>query len=671
MIFSFCRTVKARWLFLLFILTVPFTADAQKTYQLTSPNGKLKAIVEVGKNINFSLKHGETQVLKPSVIQIELMNGVVMGNTPKVRKVSNVSVNKILKSPFYKKATVRDQYNETTFSFRDNYQIVFRLYDDGLAYHFATQWKDSLYIKNEGACYNFPKDYTAVVPYVNESSGKSFEQQYFNGFENLYTTGTLTKLNKERLMFLPILVDLEEGKKLCITEANLDNYPGMFLHHTSDDPSLTGIFSTYPKRTETTRTRVLVKQREDYIAKTEGTRTFPWRVFIVTESDKELANNDMIYKLATPSRITDTSWIKPGKVAWEWWSQANLYGVDFRAGMNTETYKYYIDFAAANQLDYVIIDGGWYNYDTQDVFTSQPELDVPAVVEYGKLKNIGIVLWIGYPALQKDPEKIVKHYADLGIKGFKVDYMDRDDQIVTDFLYTLADLCARHHLFLDYHGTSKPTGLQRTYPNVLNFEGVNGLEQLKWASKSMDMVTYDVTIPFIRMVAGPMDYTPGAMRNAVRSNYAPIYSEPMSQGTRCRQLAMYVVFEAPLNMLSDSPSNYNKETECLHFIASVPTVWDETVVVGGKVGEYIVLARRKGDTWYMGGLTNWDARDVEVDLSFIQSENYRIELFKDGINADRAARDYKKEVFDIPAGKKLNIHMAPGGGFALRAFVQE
>lgn len=661
------KAAEAKQIAVLLALAVtPLTLSAQKTYPLTSPDGKLKATVEVGKDINFTLVHGQTEVLKPSVIRLELTDGTVLGDAPRVKKVSKTSVDKVLRTPFYKKAEVKEQYNETTLTFQGNYQVVFRLYNDGLAYRFATQRKDSLYIKDEGAYYNFPKDYTAVVPYVRDLDKTTFEQQFFNSFENLYAEASLTRLDEKRLMFLPLLVNLDGGKKLCITESDLDNYPGMFLNNAKEAPLLKGVFATYPRKLEPSRVQVFVKEREPYIAKTKGTRAFPWRAFIVAESDKELADNDMVYKLATPCRISDTSWIKPGKVAWEWWSQAGLYDVDFRAGMNTETYKYYIDFAAAHKLEYIIVDGGWYDYSTQDVFTSVPALDIPALVAYGKSKHVGVMLWMSYAAFGRDPEKIVKHFAGMGIKGFKVDFMDRDDQIVTDFLYKTAEICARHKMLMDYHGTSKPAGVQRTYPNVVNFEGVNGLEQMKWSPQSFDLVTYDVIIPFIRMVAGPMDYTPGAMRNATRSNYAPVFSEPMSQGTRCRQLATYVVFEAPLNMLSDSPSNYEREQECLQYIASVPTVWDETVAVDGKVGQFITLARRAGDTWYVGGLTNWDARDLEVDLSFVKGSDYRIELFRDGTNADRIARDYKKETFDMPADKKLNVHLAPGGGFALR-----
>lgn len=299
-----------------------------------------------------------------------------------------------------------------------------------------------------------------------------------------------------------------------------------------------------------------------------------------------------------------------------------------------------------------------------------PEINLQELVDYGKSKNVGIILWAGYYAFDRDMEKVVDYFAKMGVKGFKIDFMDRDDQEVIDFLYRSAKVCADHKMLVDFHGICKPTGLQRTYPNVLNYEGVNGLEQMKWAPDTLDMVTYDVTIPFIRMVAGPMDYTQGAMRNAVKGNYAPVYSEAMSQGTRCRQLATYVIFESPFNMLCDSPSNYEREEECTGFISRIPTVWDETVALDGKVGDYVTIARRSGKEWYVGGLTDWNPRDVVLDLSFLGEGNYKMELFKDGINADRAACDYKKETLSVPADRKLKIHLAPGGGYAARIYVE-
>ena len=340
--------------------------------------------------------------------------------------------------------------------------------------------------------------------------------------------------------------------------------------------------------------------------------------------------------------------------------------MDFRAGINNPTYKYYIDFAAEHGIEYVILDEGWAVNLQADMMQVIPEIDLQELVDYGKSKNVGIILWAGYWAFARDMENVVKHYSDMGVKGFKVDFLDRDDQEMVNFIYEASEVCAKYKMLVDFHGVFKPTGLQRTYPNVLNYEGVNGLEQLKWSPESYDMVTYDVTIPFIRMIAGPMDYTQGAMRNAVKGNYRPVNSEPMSQGTRCRQLATYVIFESPFNMLCDAPSNYRREKECTEFISNIPTIWDETVSLDGKVSEYVAIARRHGNDWYIGALTNWTPRELDLDLSFLGEGDYTLELFKDGINADRAARDYKKEVISVPTDRKLKIHMAPGGGYAAR-----
>ena len=642
---------------------------AQKKYPLSSPDGKLKAEVVIGENISFSFNHDGTEALAPSTISMKLEGGETLGIRPVVRKVKTEAVNRVLETPFYKKSNVKDSYNETVFSFRGNYKLIFRVYDDGLAYRFATDRKDSLTVVSEDNHYAFGSDHRAVVPYVRDLDKLTFEQQFFNSFENLYTHESITRLDTKRLMFLPLLVELGNGKKLCITEADLEDYPGMFLNNTSDKPSFKSVFAPVVKRTENGTSQIFVKERENYIARTAGTRVFPWRTFIISLKDAELTNSDMVYRLASPSRVKDLSWIKPGKVAWEWWSRANLYGVDFRAGMNNDTYKYYIDFASRNGLEYIIMDGGWYNNKVNDLFKSVPDIDIKELVEYGKSKNVGILIWMSYSAMAKVMEPVIKHYAAMGVKGFKIDFFDRDDQAVIRYLYDCARVCAENKMVVDYHGICKPAGLQRTYPNVFSFEGVNGLEQMKWSAPTFDLVTYDVTIPFIRMVAGPMDYTPGAMRNSVKGGYAPIFADPMSQGTRCRQLAEYIVFESPLAMLSDSPVNYDKEPESRDFIATVPTVWKETVALAGKVGEYVSIARQAADgVWFVGGLTGWDARTLEVDLSFLGDGAYEAELFTDGINADRSACDYKRTLVGVSADKKLSVKMAPGGGFAMRIY---
>ncbi|MDO4736860.1 MAG: glycoside hydrolase family 97 catalytic domain-containing protein, partial [Bacteroidia bacterium] len=410
-----------------------------------------------------------------------------------------------------------------------------------------------------------------------------------------------------------------------------------------------------------------VYTRKPYIAKCNPGEVFPWRIIAVSTEDIQMADNDLIYLLATPADDkADYSWVKPGKVAWDWWNGWNLYNVDFKAEINNDTYKYYIDFASKEGIEYVILDEGWAVNKKADLFQVVPEIDLQELVEYAKERNVGLILWAGYVAFDRDMERVCEHYSKMGFKGFKVDFMDRDDQIAVDFHHRAAKMAAKYKMMVDFHGTYKPTGLHRTYPNVINYEGVYGLEQMKWAPQTVDQVTYDVTVPYIRMMAGPMDYTQGAMRNAIKKNYKPVYTEAMSQGTRCRQLAQYIIFDSPLNMLCDSPSNYLNERESLEYIASVPTIWDETKGIDGKVSEYIVMARRSGDTWYIGGMTNWEERDIEIDLSFLPEGTYNVELFRDGVNADKAARDYKKELFTISSAQKLKVHLVSGGGFAAR-----
>ncbi|HOY50948.1 MAG TPA: glycoside hydrolase family 97 catalytic domain-containing protein, partial [Prolixibacteraceae bacterium] len=433
--------------------------------------------------------------------------------------------------------------------------------------------------------------------------------------------------------------------------------------------ALTGVHAPYPKTPAQGGQNILQQiatEREPFIAQVKAGAALPWRVLTVSTSDRELLDNDLVYLLASPSRIEDPSWIKPGKVAWDWWNDWNIDGVDFRAGINNDTYKYYIDFASENKIEYVILDEGWAVNKKADLLQIIPEISVKELVDYAKERNVGIILWAGYHAMDRDLEQVCRIYSEMGVKGFKVDFMDRDDQPMVEFYYRCAETAARYNLMVDFHGAYKPTGLHRTWPNVINFEGVNGLEQVKWSPVEVDMVGYDVTFPYIRMLAGPVDYTQGAMRNANRWNYRPINSDPMSQGTRCRQLAQYVIFESPLNMLCDNPSNYRREAECTRFIAEIPTVWDETIALDGKVGEYIVIARRKGDTWYVGGLTNWHKREVTVDLGFLGDQFKTVELFRDGINADRAARDYKRETFPLPTERKMTLTLMQGGGFAAK-----
>ena len=678
----------------LLLLTV--SAFAQKQYTLQSPDGKITVTVSEDEHVVvglmnspnpdkrsyefqeyrlcYSVKHEETVVLDKSEIAMHIDNGRMLGvsSKPSITTAKTKSVNQTVKAPFYKRAEIRDQYNELVLNFKGNYKVVFRAYNEGVAYRFQTDFKKPFEVRRETAQFNFDDDYQALVPYVLRRAGQEgdlINQQFYNSFENTYTHTALSQMDTQKLAFLPLLVELKDGKKAVITEADLEDYPGLYLRKQNVGNGLFAVHAGYPKTREQSghnNLQWIVKERENYIAKVEGKRSFPWRCIVISESDKELADSDLVYLLAAPSRVEDVSWIQPGKVAWDWWNAWNIYGVDFEAGINNDTYKYYIDFASKHGIEYIILDEGWAVNKKADLFQVIPEIDLREIINYGKSKNVGIILWAGYWAFARDMEHVCKHFAEMGVKGFKVDFMDRDDQAMTKFFYDAAEIASRYHLMLDFHGAFKPSGLTRTYPNVINFEGVYGLENAKWGSRDRDHVIYDAQIPFIRQAAGPMDYTQGAMKNAVLRNFYGSNSEPMSMGTRCHQLALYIVLDSPINMLCDSPTNYMKEPDCTEFIAQIPTVWDQSCVMEGEIGKFIVTARQKGNTWYIGGITDWTARDINVDTSILPAGNYQMEIFQDGVNADRKGTDFKKIVKEFKAGSPLQIHLAPGGGFAIK-----
>ncbi len=644
------------------------SVGASKTYDLTSPDGRLKVSVTAGDGICYSLEHDGDLLMKDSNIGMYMTDGTVFGGVQPVRKVVRRAVNQTLPAIMYKKAEVKDEFCEMTLKFA-KFSVVFRAYDDGMAYRFVSHVKGGYEVEQEQAKFNFPADWNMWAAYVCQHT-ETLDSQFYNSFENQYEHVPLSQWNKDRMAFLPLMVDGPDGRKIVITEAGLTDYPGMYLYNADEEASLSARFAPYPKEVKQgghNNLQMEVQSREGYIAKCAGEDVFPWRIIAVSENDVQMADNDMVYRLAEPADPDmDWSWVKPGKVAWDWWNAWNIYGVDFKSGINNETYEYYIDFASANGIEYVILDEGWSVNGAADLFQVVPEIDLERLVKYASERNVGLILWAGYWAFDRDMEKVCRHYSEMGIKGFKIDFMDRDDQYMVNFHERAARTAAKYRMMVDFHGTYKPVGLHRTYPNVVNYEGVHGLEQMKWSPESVDQVTYDVTVPYIRMMAGPMDYTQGAMRNAARGAYRPVNDEAMSQGTRCRQLSQYVIFDSPLNMLCDSPSNYMNEKECTAFIAAVPTVWDETRGLDGKVGEYVAMARRKGNVWYVGAMTDWNARSLELDLDFLPEGEYEVELFRDGINADRVARDYRREVIALPASRTLHAEMAPGGGFVAK-----
>jgi alpha-glucosidase len=642
------------------------TSAMAKNYTLASPNGKLKVTVNVDKTITYEVNFKGQQLLAPSQISMTVGKGETWGVGSKLTKAFSGVRNTTIKAQNYKKAVVKDQCNMLLFLFK-GFSLEFRAYDEGVAYRFVSGSKKAFNVINEQADMNYASNFESLVPYVREKG--DITKQFDNSFENTYTPTRLSGLKDGQLLFLPYIVKADNGVKIVVAESDVENYPGMFVQKSSNANALKATFAPYPKTVKQgghNELEQLVTETENYITVAKPLQQFPWRIISVSADDKDILNNDMVFRLASPSRLADASWVKPGKVAWDWWNDWGLYKVPFKAGINTETYKYYIDFAAKHGIEYVILDEGWAVNKKADLFQVVPEIDLKAIVDYGKQKGVGIILWAGYKAFDRDMERVCKTYSVMGVKGYKVDFINRNDAEVMNFLYKAAETCAKYKQVLDFHGICPPTGLTRTWPNVINFEGVDGQENDKWATiKQYDQVEYDVTIPFARNFAGPMDYTQGAMLNGTRSTFHPSNSEPMSQGTRCHQLAEYVIFISPLNMLCDSPTHYEAEPECTEFIAGIPTVWDETVPLKSEVGEYVAVARRKGAKWYVGALTNWTPRDLTLDLSPLKVAGKTATVFKDGVNAEKFAQDYVKTTLTIPADGKVIVHLAPGGGVAL------
>ncbi|MBP7730182.1 MAG: glycoside hydrolase family 97 protein [Bacteroidales bacterium] len=635
------------------LLFMCFIQGFSRDYKVSSPDGNIAVTVTVDKHISWVAAYKGEQILSSSRTAIILSDGRIPVENESVRKPLTGKVNEIITPVVaHKRSSINDNYNYLTLTFRSGFGITFRIYNDGFAYRFESDIKDSLVIKNEISELSFPEGTVCWFPY---------ESGFMSHNENTFVYSLLDSINAKHLASLPVLFKPKDVNVL-ITESSIEEYPGMWLRGAGGG-RLTGVWPQYPAEERLIGDRNLrVTKTEDYIARVAGERTYPWRVFIISKEDGGLIESDMVFRLAAPNRLKDTDWIKPGKVAWDWWNANNLYGVDFRAGINNQTYKYYIDFASKNKLEYVILDEGWYR--RGNVLDVVPGLDIPELCRYASERNVGIILWVVFKALDDKLDEALSKFEEWGVKGVKVDFMQRDDQKMVRFYYKIARKTAEHKMLVDFHGSYKPDGFIRTYPNAITREGVKGMEHSKW-SKDVNP-EHDVTIPFTRMVAGPMDYTPGAMVNMEKENFQPIYSRPTSQGTRVHQMAMYVIFESPLQMLSDSPSNYEREKECTDFIASVPVVWDDIKVLQAKTGDYILLARKSGRNWFVGGMTDWNARELELDLSFLEPGQYVMEVFQDGVNADRYASDYKHIVLEIDRGVKNKIYMAPGGGWVAK-----
>jgi len=625
-----------------------------QTKKLTSPDNSVVVTISLNDTLRFSVVYQSKPVIENCAISLNLPNKV-FGVKPRVTKSIAKTINETQTLVVaYKQSTITDACNELTLRFKDNYSVVFRAYNNGVAYRFETTASDSLKINQETMQLNFGQECSTYFPE---------ETSFISHYEGHYKHYQVNKIADSQFCSLPVYMKTQSGISLVFTETDVYDYPNLFLKGTHKN----GFSAIQPREVLKAEPHKRHPDRYEeitatapYIASVKGTRTFPWRVFMVSENDNGIVENALAYQLASPNQIPNAQWIKPGKVAWDWWNANNIYGVDFKSGINTETYKYYIDFAANFGLEYIILDEGW-SKTTMNVLENAPGIDVQELVAYGNQKKVGVILWLLWKPLDLDMENILKTYAGWGVKGIKVDFMQRADQYMVNYYTRVAQTAAKYQLFVDFHGAYKPSGLQKAYPNVLSHEGVLGLENNKWGNEITP--EHDLILPFTRMTAGPMDYTPGAMDNAFGKDFFDRFNRPMSQGTRAHQVAMYVVYESPLQMLADNPSNYYRETPCTQFIAKIPVTWDETHVLQSQIADYIVLARRKGNQWFIGAMTDENPRDFDIDLSFIPKEFNQIEFLADGINADRVAVDYKKGEITRPENNLLKIHLAPGGGY--------
>ena len=643
-------------IFLVLVLTLCLTsfAAAQRDYSLRSPDNRIEVKIRTSDRLQYDVFFKDKPLLLNSQLSITI-DHVTMGLNPKVVSGKERSSDQILEPPVRQKfAKIRDHYNELRLELEGGLAVVFRAYNEGAAYRLETSLpQPQVHVYDEEATFNFAGDHTVYYP---------SEDSFFSHNERKYLPQTMSQIGPAALASLPAVVDAGDGVKVAIAESDLEDYPGMWLRGTSGN-ALLAVFPPYPLKEQLERDRDFkVVESADYIAVTRGTRTFPWRVIGIAEKDGDLLTNPLVWLLEKPSQVQDTSWIKPGKVAWDWWNANNVYDVDFRAGINTQTYKYYIDFAAKYGIPYIILDEGWYKLG--NLLDVVPDVNIQEISDYGKQKNVGVILWVVWKTLDDQLIPALDQFQKWGVKGIKVDFMQRSDQLLINYFHKVSLETAKRKMLVDFHGDQKPATMTRTWPNLISTEGVRGMEWNKWSAEIDPL--HDVTLPFTRMFLGPMDFTPGAMINAQKASFAAVFNRPMSQGTRCHQLAMYVVYESPLQMLSDSPSNYLREPQTMEFLGPVPSVWDETKVLDGRIAEYVAVARRSGNEWYVGAMTNWTSREMEIDLSFLPDGNYSMEAYQDGINADRNGSDYVQVKTQVNKTTKLKVKLAPGGGWAAR-----
>jgi alpha-glucosidase len=639
----------------IFIIAPAFAREIK----LQSPDGRIEVRLSNDEGLTYRIFYQRNALLDRSAIDLELNDGNRLSDGLAIASVKRNQVRSAIDVPVpEKRRTIPDQYNQVEIRFRQPYSLVLRVYNDGVAYRIVTHFQDSIVIKNEVALFNFAQNGKAWYPQVKP---RNDADHFHTSFEENYDYKPLDSIAPQALIFNPVLIETGPQSKVLITESDLIDYPGMFMTGTSGK-SLSSSFAPYPleeKMVGGEFPQLIVTKRAGYIARTAGSRSLPWRVIVISGNDKELPNNDLVYRLASPPKFSDFSWIKPGKSTEEWIIASNLYNVPFVAGVNTATYKYYIDFAKRFGFERILLDAGW--SDNTDLFKINPEINMEEIASYAKANNIGLSLWTLASALDRQLEPALEQFNRWGVDFIMTDFMDRDDQKMVNFHHRIAKACARHKIALMFHGSFKPAGFNRTWPHALTREGVLGSEFNKWSHRATP--AHNVTLPFIRMVAGPMDYEPGLLQNATRESFKPIDAYVMSQGTRCHQMAMFVVYDSPMQFFSGNPSTGMQEPALMELLGSIPTVWDETSIVGGKVGELIITTRKRENNWYIGAMTNWTERNFTINLDFLDEGEYQLTAASDGINAHRYAADYQITTKTVRKGDTLEIKLAPGGGY--------
>lgn len=654
------KTIKClTFLFLFLAFALPGrTAD---TLTVRSPSGKMLLKVWKEKQLHYTVSYQQTVIIGPGAIDMQLADGASLVQSAIRSSVTKAVKEEIIAPVPDKRISIPDQYTELTIVFKLPFGIIFRVYEDGVAYRIQTRFKDSIIVKDELAEFSFPSQPSGYFP---EISMKENEDPFKTSFEDLYTYKALSAFPVTSIAYTPILVVPPSNPKIAITESDLEDYPGMFLQGTGTS-KLNGVFSHYPleeKVAEALYSQSRVTKKADYIARTAGTRNFPWRVLIIAAQDKDLPSNDLVYRLAEPSRLADISWISPGNITDEWIIDVNLFNVPFKSGRNTASYKYYIDFASRFGFDRIMMDAGW--SDNNDLFKVNPEINMDTLVAYAKLKGVKIAMWTLALTLDKQLEPALAQFNKWGVDFIMTDFIDRDDQVSVNFHKRITEACAVYKIMIMFHGTYPPKGFNRTYPNAITREGVLGSEYNIWSEKvSPD---HDVTLPFTRMLAGPMDYEPGMLYNANKKSFRMIEGIVYSQGTRAHQAAMPIVFDSPIQFFAGNPSQGFLEPDYMELIGQLPTTWDETIILDAKVGEYIITARKLGDAWYIGGMTGWPERDIILKFDFLSSGDYAAVICKDGVNADHYAADYVLDQFTVNSQTVLPVHLAPGGGFLLK-----